>query len=61
MKILSLSEAKIKLSALIDEVRDRDEEVTITRNGPSRRRARQRGRVRQLAGDGFDPGGRAAR
>lgn len=33
MKILSLSEAKIKLSALIDEIRDRDEEVTITRNG----------------------------
>ena len=33
MKTLSLSEAKIKLSALIDEIRDRDEEVTITRNG----------------------------
>ena len=33
VKTLSLSEAKIKLSALIDEVRDRDEEVTITRNG----------------------------
>lgn len=33
MKTLSLSEAKIKLSALIDELRDRDEEVTITRNG----------------------------
>ena len=33
MKTLSLSEAKIKLSALIDEIRNRDEEVTITRNG----------------------------
>ena len=33
MKTLSLSEVKIKLSALIDEIRDRDEEVTITRNG----------------------------
>ena len=33
MKTLPLSEAKAKLSSLIDEVRDRDEEVTITRNG----------------------------
>lgn len=33
MKTLPLSEAKTKLSALIDEIRDRDEEVTITRNG----------------------------
>ena len=33
VKTLSLSEAKIKLSALIDEIRDRDEEVTIARNG----------------------------
>ena len=33
MKTLPLSEAKTKLSSLIDEVRDRDEEVTITRNG----------------------------
>ena len=33
MKTLPLSEAKAKLSALIDEIRDRDEEVTITRNG----------------------------
>ena len=33
MKTLPLSEAKTRLSALIDEVRDRDEEVTITRNG----------------------------
>ena len=33
LKTLSLSEVKIKLSALIDEIRDRDEEVTITRNG----------------------------
>ena len=33
MKTLPLSEAKTKLSSLIDEVRDRDEAVTITRNG----------------------------
>ena len=33
MKILSLSEAKMKLSALLDEVSDHNEEVTITRNG----------------------------
>lgn len=33
MKTLSLSEVEIKLSALIDEVHGRDEEVTITRNG----------------------------
>ena len=33
MKTLPLSEVKTNLSSLIDEVRDRDEEVTITRNG----------------------------
>ena len=33
MKTLPLSEVKAKLSSLIDEVQDRDEEVTITRNG----------------------------
>ena len=33
MKTLPLSEAKAKLSSLIDEVQARDEEVTITRNG----------------------------
>ena len=33
MKTLPLSEVKAKLSSLIDEVRDRDEEVVITRNG----------------------------
>ena len=33
MKTLPLSEVKTKLSSLIDEVRERDEEVTITRNG----------------------------
>ena len=33
MKTLPLSEAKTKLSSLIDEIRSRDEEVTITRNG----------------------------
>lgn len=33
MKTLPLTEAKTKLSSLIDEVRDRDEEVTITKNG----------------------------
>ena len=33
MKTLPLSEVKTKLSSLIDEVRYRDEEVTITRNG----------------------------
>ena len=33
MKTLPLSEAKAKLSALVDEIRDRDEQVTITRNG----------------------------
>ncbi len=33
MKILSLSEAKMKLSELIDGVVDRDEEIMITRNG----------------------------
>ena len=33
MKILSLSEAKAKLSGLIEDVERRDEEVVITRNG----------------------------
>jgi prevent-host-death family protein len=33
MKTLSLSEAKMKLSALVDDVVARDEEVVITRNG----------------------------
>ncbi|MEZ5330776.1 MAG: type II toxin-antitoxin system Phd/YefM family antitoxin [Thermoanaerobaculia bacterium] len=33
MKTLSLSEAKMKLSALVDEVHRSDREVVITRNG----------------------------
>jgi len=33
MKTLSLSEAKMKLSSLIDAVRSTDEEVLITKNG----------------------------
>ena len=33
MKTLSLSEAKMKLSALVDQVHDSDEEVVITKNG----------------------------
>lgn len=33
MKTLSLSEAKMKLSELVDQVTGRDEEITITRNG----------------------------
>ena len=33
MKTLSLSEAKAKLSGLVEEVARRDEEVVITRNG----------------------------
>ena len=33
MKTLSLSEAKTRLSGLVDEVSRRDEEVVITRNG----------------------------
>jgi prevent-host-death family protein len=33
MKTLSLSEAKIKLSALVDSVAVTDEEVVITKNG----------------------------
>ena len=33
MKTLSLSEAKAKLSGLVEEVERRDEEVIITRNG----------------------------
>lgn len=32
-KILSLSEAKMKLSALIDSLQTNDEEVIITKNG----------------------------
>ena len=33
MKTLPLSEVKAKLSRLVDEVKGRDEEVVITRNG----------------------------
>ncbi len=33
MKTLSLSEAKMKLSSLIDAVQSTDEEVLITKNG----------------------------
>ena len=33
MKILPLSEVKMKLSELVEEVSSRDEEVTITKNG----------------------------
>lgn len=33
MKTLSLSEVKMKLSRLVDDIAYRDEEVTITRNG----------------------------
>lgn len=33
MKAISLSEAKAKLSGLIEEVERRDEETVITRNG----------------------------
>ena len=33
MKTLSLSEAKMKLSELVDKVQRLDEEVVITRNG----------------------------
>ncbi|MBC8247039.1 MAG: type II toxin-antitoxin system Phd/YefM family antitoxin [Deltaproteobacteria bacterium] len=33
MKILSLSEAKIKLSELVDRVQSMDEEYVITKNG----------------------------
>ena len=33
MKILSLSEAKMKLSALVESVKMTDEEVVITKNG----------------------------
>jgi prevent-host-death family protein len=38
MKILSLSEAKMKLSSLVETVSATDEAVVITKNGsPSRR------------------------
>ena len=33
MKTVPLSEAKAKLSKLIDDIAGRDEEITITRNG----------------------------
>lgn len=33
MRTLSLSEAKMKLSALVDDVSTTDEEVVITKNG----------------------------
>lgn len=35
MKVLPLSEVKMKLSELVEEVLSRDEEITITRNGKS--------------------------
>ena len=33
MKILPLSEVKVRLNRLVDEVRERDEEILITKNG----------------------------
>lgn len=33
MKILPVSEVKMKLSQLVEEVSGRDEEITITKNG----------------------------
>lgn len=33
MKVVPLSEAKAKLSKLVDQVATRDEEIVITRNG----------------------------
>lgn len=33
MKILSLSEAKMKLSSLVEAVRSTDDEIIITKNG----------------------------
>lgn len=33
MKTLPLSEVKMKLSQLVEEVRSRDQQITITRNG----------------------------
>ncbi len=33
MKILSVSEAKMKLSGLVEAVHTRDEEIVITKNG----------------------------
>ena len=33
MKTLPLSEVKMKLSQLVDEVHERDEEIVITKNG----------------------------
>ena len=33
MRILSLSEAKMKLSELVERVRSADEEIVITKNG----------------------------
>ena len=33
MEALSLSEAKMKLSSLVDRVNTRDEEIVITKNG----------------------------
>jgi prevent-host-death family protein len=35
MEILSLSEAKIKLSSLVEKVSSMDEEIIITKNGRS--------------------------
>ena len=44
MRTLSLSEAKMKLSALVDEVYGTDQEIVITRNGvPENGRARAEG------------------
>lgn len=33
MKTLSVSEAKMKLSALVEQVQDSDQEIIITKNG----------------------------
>ena len=33
MKILPLSEVKVRLNRLVDEVREREEEILITKNG----------------------------
>jgi prevent-host-death family protein len=47
MKVMPLSEVKAKLSSLIDEVREREEELVITRNG--------RGVAVLMSMDVFDP------
>jgi len=33
MKVLPLSEVKVRLNRLVDEVREREEEILITKNG----------------------------